>query len=74
MGKDEELLIKCEVELKETQRTPRGFDGWYKEGDIFIRPSLSDRNKLVVLYEVLPHHRWTYGKILAQSNFNNVKF
>lgn len=74
MGKYEELLMKCEVEVKETQRVPRGFDGWYQEGEIFIRPSLSERNKLEVLYEELAHHKLTYGNILDQSKFNNRKF
>lgn len=40
----------------------------------FIRPSLSERNKLEVLYEELAHHKLTYGNILDQSNFNNRKF
>ncbi|MBH4749835.1 ImmA/IrrE family metallo-endopeptidase [Staphylococcus aureus] len=74
MGKYEELLMKCEVEVKETQRVPRGFDGWYQEGEIFIRPSLSERNKLEVLYEELAHHKLTYGNILDQSKWINRKF
>ncbi len=73
MENTQELLMKCEVEVKETQRVPRGFDGWYQEGEILLRLSLSERNKLEVLYEELAHHKLTYGNILDQSKWINSK-
>ena len=74
MGKYEELLMQCEIEVTETQRVPHGFDGWYQENKIFIRPSLSETRKAEVLYEELAHHKLTYGNILDQSKWINRKF
>ncbi|WP_353452871.1 ImmA/IrrE family metallo-endopeptidase [Staphylococcus coagulans] len=74
MGRYEEVLKGCEVEVKETNRLPKGFDGWYQNGYIFIRPTLPEREKLQILYEELGHHKLTYGNILDQSQFNNRKF
>lgn len=74
MGKYEELLMECEIEVKETNRLPKGFDGWYQNGKIFIRPTLPEREKLQTLHEEIAHHKLTYGNILDQSQFNNRKF
>ncbi|WP_353418216.1 ImmA/IrrE family metallo-endopeptidase [Staphylococcus delphini] len=74
MGKYEELLMECEIEVKETSRLPKGFDGWYQNGKIFIRPTLPEKEKLQTLHEELAHHKLTYGNILDQSQFNNRKF
>ena len=74
MGRYEELLMQCEIEVTETQRVPRGFDGWYQENEIFIRTSLSETRKAEVLYEELAHHKLTYGNILDQSKWINRKF
>ncbi|WP_213470940.1 ImmA/IrrE family metallo-endopeptidase [Staphylococcus caprae] len=74
MGRYEELLMQCEIEVTETQRVPRGFDGWYQDNEIFIRPSLSETRKAEVLYEELAHHKLTYGNILDQSKWINRKF
>lgn len=74
MGRYEELLMQCEIEVTETQRVPRGFDGWYQDNEIFIRPSLSETRKAEVLYEELAHHKLTYGNILDQSKDINRKF
>ncbi|MTV23766.1 ImmA/IrrE family metallo-endopeptidase [Staphylococcus delphini] len=74
MGRYEELLMECEIEVKETNRLPKGFDGWYQNGKIFIRPTLPEREKLQTLHEEIAHHKLTYGNILDQKNFNNRKF
>lgn len=74
MGKYEELLMECEIEVKETSRLPKGFDGWYQNGKIFIRPTLPEKEKLQTLHEELAHHKLTYGNILDQKQFNNRKF
>ncbi|PCF64537.1 ImmA/IrrE family metallo-endopeptidase [Staphylococcus intermedius] len=74
MGRYEELLTECEIEVKETNRLPKGFDGWYQNGKIFIRPTLPEREKLQTLHEELAHHKFTYGNILDQKHFNNRKF
>lgn len=74
MGKYEELLMECEIEVKETSRLPKDFDGWYQNGKIFIRPTLPEKEKLQILHEELAHHKHTYGNILDQSQFNNRKF
>ncbi|WP_415410937.1 ImmA/IrrE family metallo-endopeptidase [Staphylococcus agnetis] len=74
MGKYEELLMECEIEVKETNRLPKDFDGWYQNGKIFIRPTLPEKEKLQTLHEELAHHKLTYGNILDQSQFNNRKF
>ena len=74
MRRYEELLMQCEIEVTETQRVPRGFDGWYQDNEIFIRPSLSETRKAEVLYEELAHHKLTYGNILDQSKWINRKF
>ncbi|MCO4338423.1 ImmA/IrrE family metallo-endopeptidase [Staphylococcus agnetis] len=74
MGKYEELLMECEIEVKETSRLPKDFDGWYQNGKIFIRPTLPERRKHEILHEELAHHKLTYGNILDQSQYNNRKF
>ncbi|UEX89727.1 ImmA/IrrE family metallo-endopeptidase [Staphylococcus ratti] len=74
MGKYEELLMKSECEVVETNRLPKGIDGWYQNGDIFIKTSLPEKIKHQVLHEEIAHHKLTCGNIVDLSQFNNRKF
>lgn len=75
MGVYEDLCIANDwVEIEETDRLPSFQPGFYRNGKIYIKSSLSETRKAEVLYEELAHHKLTYGNILDQSTFNNRKF
>lgn len=74
MGKYEELIETSNVEVVETNKLPVGFDGWYQNGEIYIRESLPKYVKHQILAEEIAHGMLTYGNILNQRDFNNRKF
>ncbi|UXU67435.1 ImmA/IrrE family metallo-endopeptidase [Staphylococcus agnetis] len=74
MGRYEELVDSYKGQIYETDKLPYGFDGWYQNGDIYIRRSLSTYVKHQVVAEEIAHGKLTYGNILNQKDFNNRKF
>lgn len=75
MGVYEDLCIANDwVEIEETDRLPSFQPGFYRNGKIYIKSSLSETRKAEVLYEELAHHKLTYGNILDQSKWINRKF
>ncbi|PTJ79285.1 ImmA/IrrE family metallo-endopeptidase [Staphylococcus kloosii] len=74
MGKYENLVLRSEIEISETNKLPSVYDGYYTDNEIFIKSGLSTVKKYETLAEELAHHKLTYGNILDQSQFNNRKF
>lgn len=74
MGKYENLVLRSEIEISETNKLPSVYDGYYTNDEIFIKSGLSTVKKYETLAEELAHHKLTYGNILDQSQFNNRKF
>lgn len=74
MGKYEDLVFDCDVPVIETDKLPSVYNGYYIDGQIFIKEDLPTQIKHEVLAEELAHHKLTYGNITDQSIFNNRKF
>lgn len=71
----ENLMIKHDyVEIKDTHKLPKGFDGFYSDDYVLIDKTLPHYKKVQILSEELAHHKLTWGDITDQSKFNNRKF
>lgn len=75
MGLYEDLCIDYNyIPITETNMLPSFQSGSYVNGEIFIKFNLSETTKAEILFEELAHHKYTWGNILDQKDFNNRKF
>lgn len=75
MGLYEELCMDYNyIPITETNMLPAFQSGSYINGEIFIKFNLSEITKAEILFEELAHHKYTWGNILDQKDFNNRKF
>lgn len=74
MSKYENLVLRSEIDVSETNKIPSVYDGYYTNDEIFIKRGLPTVKKYETLAEELAHHKLTYGNITDQSQFNNRKF
>lgn len=75
MSKYEQLLMENQhIKIKDNVKLPKGYDGVCADFVILIDKDLPERRKHEILHEEIAHHKYTYGNILDQSQFNNRKF
>ena len=71
----ENLVMKHDyLKIKDVYALPSGYEGFYSDGYILIDKSIPNYRKAEVLFEELAHHKYTWGNILDQKDFNNRKF
>lgn len=71
----ENLVMKHNhLKIRDVYALPSGYEGFYSDGYILIDKSISNYRKAEVLFEELAHHKYTWGDILDQEDFNNRKF
>lgn len=75
MSQYENLMMKHNyLEIKDTHKLPKGYDGFYSDGYVLIDKSLPHHKKLQILAEEVAHHKLNWGDITDQTIFNNRKF